>query len=181
MSRPLGAIFAGGRARRFGSDKALALYQGRPLIAHAAAWLDRYVGRIVICGGAASLPGIARIDDWPAAGLGPLGALCAALRHAATSECDTVLSMGCDTPSLPPVLAQRLFAAGAPCYIAEMPLIGLWPAGDWERLERHLQAAPDRSMRGWSAHIGATSVSLGRDIPNINAPADLAALERSEG
>ena len=39
MSR-LGAVIAGGRSSRFGSDKAMALWQGRPLIDHA---IDRLV------------------------------------------------------------------------------------------------------------------------------------------
>ena len=34
--RILGAILAGGQARRFGSNKALARLHGEPLIAHAA-------------------------------------------------------------------------------------------------------------------------------------------------
>ena len=46
----LGAVIAGGRSTRFGSDKALALIGGERLIDRTIAALDPQVDRLVVCG-----------------------------------------------------------------------------------------------------------------------------------
>jgi CTP:molybdopterin cytidylyltransferase MocA len=108
VSRLLGAVLAGGQSRRFGSDKALAELDDRPLIAHAAAALEPYVDTVAICGRAFA-PYLA-LADRPAPGLGPLGGLAAALRHAADNGFAQVLSIGCDVPALPAALVEALIA-----------------------------------------------------------------------
>eukprot|EP00611_Tribonema_gayanum_P009759 TRINITY_DN19634_c0_g1_i1.p3 TRINITY_DN19634_c0_g1~~TRINITY_DN19634_c0_g1_i1.p3 ORF type:complete len:108 (-),score=11.69 TRINITY_DN19634_c0_g1_i1:38-361(-) len=67
----LGAILAGGQARRFGSDKAQALYEGARLIDRVAAALAAQCEAVVVCGREEA--GFACIPDWPESGLGPLG------------------------------------------------------------------------------------------------------------
>jgi molybdopterin-guanine dinucleotide biosynthesis protein A len=174
MTRLLGAVLAGGQSRRFGSDKALAELDHRPLIAHAAAALEPYVDTVAICG--RIFPPYLPLQDRPAPGLGPLGGLAAALRHAADSDFDGVLSIGCDIPVLPAALVEALVAGGAPIAVRTLPICGLWRASDADRLDQHLAATDDRSMRGWLAACGGTW--FGGDIPlaNINTPGDLAAL-----
>ncbi len=164
----LGAVLAGGQSRRFGSDKALALLAGTPLIAHVLDALRPQVAALVVVGrdhaGERSLP------DRPAPGLGPLGGLAAALSHAAAHGFDAVLTSGCDLPDLPPDLRERL--APAPAVATGQPLLGLWPAALAERLDRHLADGGDRSLRRWVAVAGAREVDLGR-FRNVNTPADL--------
>ena len=46
----LGAIMAGGAASRFGSDKALALFEGRPLIDHVAQALADQAAAVIVVG-----------------------------------------------------------------------------------------------------------------------------------
>lgn len=48
--RLLGAILAGGRSRRFGTDKAVAQWNGAPLLAHCVAALSPQVDHVVLCG-----------------------------------------------------------------------------------------------------------------------------------
>ncbi|MBA3896663.1 MAG: NTP transferase domain-containing protein, partial [Sphingomonadaceae bacterium] len=62
----LGAVLAGGASRRFGSDKALAMRDGRPLIAHVVDALATQVDAVVVCG--RDWGGLPSIADRPAPG-----------------------------------------------------------------------------------------------------------------
>src|SRR3546814_20571783 len=81
--RLLGAVLAGGRSSRFGSDKALAMLDGRTLLDHAAAALGAHVETVVICG--RHVPGMTGLADRPAADMGPLGGLNAATHQSRKS------------------------------------------------------------------------------------------------
>lgn len=164
----LGAILAGGRSRRFGSDKALALLpDGRTLLDHAAAGLAPHVARVVICG----RPG--GLADRPEPDLGPLGGLNAALHHALAHGFAGVLSSACDMPIYPAVLPALLMRDG-PAFLAGQPLLGWWPSALADELDAHLRESNNRSIRGWSERISARGVAMGSfDVPNINRPDDL--------
>ncbi|WP_033922162.1 molybdenum cofactor guanylyltransferase [Sphingomonas sp. 37zxx] len=168
--RLLGAILAGGLSRRFGSDKAQALLDGTPLIDRVIAALTPQVDAVILCGRA---PGLA---DRPPGGLGPLAGLNAALHHAQALGFDAVLSVPCDAPYLPGDL--RLILGEGPAFIADQPVIGLWPASLAARLDLHLSTDGDRSLRGWARIAGAAARSA-PPIANINTAADLAALGTS--
>lgn len=166
----LGAIFAGGIARRFGSDKAAAMIDGRAMIEHVAARLATQCDALVIVGRA--WPGIETIADCPCPGLGPLGALAGALTHAQARGFDLVLTSGCDLPNLPRDLAERL--APPPAVAAGQPLLGIWRSADAPALVAWLEAGGDRAMRSWIAETGARRVELAAPPANINTPDDLA-------
>ncbi len=172
MNRTLGAILAGGQSRRFGKDKALALLDGRPLIERAIGAIIEQVSEIVIVG----RNGDSGIADRPQPGLGPLGGLNAALHHARENGFDTVVTIGCDMPFLPRDLVAQLQATGVPSFLQSMPIVGYWPASLADRLDAHLAAHTDRSMRHWAKAAGAVALHLPIVLPNINTPADLAAL-----
>jgi molybdopterin-guanine dinucleotide biosynthesis protein A len=172
MARILGAILAGGQSTRFGSDKALALLDGRPLIEHAAAALAPYVEKLVVCG--RDDPRWTCLPDQPAPGMGPLGGLAAALLHAQQQGLDGVLSTGCDMPSLPAELIEALIGE-EPAVIESQQLIGYWPATLAERLIDHLGRCERRSIRQWMAVVEPRLVVPADPLPNINRPEDLAA------
>ncbi|TVV70910.1 molybdenum cofactor guanylyltransferase [Sphingomonas solaris] len=173
----LGAIFAGGAARRFGGDKAAAPIGGRAMIEHVAARLAPQCDALVIVG--REWPGLTTVADRPRPGLGPLGALAGALTHARATGHDLVLTSGCDLPDLPLDLAARL--APAPAVVRGQPLLGLWHAADADRLAAWLEGDNDRAMRSWIAAIDARRVSLERDPANINTQSELAAYLAREG
>ena len=168
----LGAILAGGQSRRFGSDKAEALLDGRPLIAHVYEALRRQCRAVILCGRRGSAP---FLEDRPRPGLGPLGGLCAALAQGAATGFDAVLSVPCDVPDLPADLLLRLSHARQPAFVSSLPVIGLWPCALSPLLDAYLEESTDRSLRGWARAAGAHAVDLPQAPSNINSPGDLAA------
>lgn len=180
MTRILGVVLVGGQSRRFGSDKAFATYAGRTLLAHVVEALAVQTDAVILCGppGAAlAALGLPIVADRPGRGLGPLGGLNAALHAASSRGFDAVLTAGCDTPQLPRDLAARLAAGVLPAVLADLPIIGLWPASLGNRLDQHLAETADRSMRHWVRVAGAAMLTLDAPLANINTPADLAALD----
>ena len=166
----LGAILAGGRARRFGSDKAQALYEGARLIDRVAAALAVQSGAVVVCG--REEPGFTCIPDWPDAGLGPLGGLAAALRHAEVGGFTRVLSAGVDVPDLPHDLAATLAGEGA-AIVESQPVVGLWPVAIFPALEAFLHGE-GRSLYRFADAINARRIDLPTPLMNVNRPEDLA-------
>ena len=174
MSRLLGAILAGGESSRFGSDKALAILQGKPLIEHAIDALRPVVDEVVLSGRPHGR--FLAVADRPAPAMGPLGGLNAVLHHAAGHDFDAVLSVGCDTPSLPPALFARLRAAQGPAYVAHLPVIGIWPASLAARLDAFLGEDRKHSIRAWAEAVSAEAIYWPA-LANVNEPADLRALD----
>ncbi|WP_285712627.1 molybdenum cofactor guanylyltransferase [Erythrobacter oryzae] len=168
-TRLLGAILAGGQARRFGSDKAQALFEGARLIDRVAAALSAQCAAVVVCGREEA--GFACLPDWPEPGLGPLGGLAAALRHAGEQDFDGVLSAGVDVPDLPFDLATSLAGEGA-AIVESQPVVGLWPVSAAPLLEAFL-AGGGRSLYRFADHVGARRVELPRALMNVNYPEDL--------
>ena len=167
-------ILAGGMARRFGSDKALAMIDGRAMLDHVADRLRPQCDALMVSG--RDWPGLDRLDDLPAPGLGPLGGLAGALAFARSHGFDAVLTAGCDLPGLPLDLRARF---GSPSAILRgQPTIGLWssdlagPLAGWLA-----SAAADRSIRAWAILAEARWVAADGEIANVNTPADLAAFD----
>jgi len=172
----LGAILAGGQARRFGADKAAAQLDGVAMIDRIAAILRPQVDALVVVG--RDWEGLVSVPDRPAPGLGPLGGLAGALAHAQAEGFTHLLTSGCDLPDLPADLLAAL--TPGPAAIAGQPLLGLWPATLAGTLANYLRGGGDQAMRSWIAHTGTRRVVLDGPLANINTQADLAAfLSRS--
>lgn len=165
----LGALLAGGASRRFGSDKALALLDGRSLIEHVIAHLAPQCAALVVVGRRHG--DLISLTDRPAGGLGPLAALNAALHYAADHGYSGVLSAPCDMPELPENLAKLL--GRGPAVLADQPVVGLWPVEVAPHLEAWL-ATGKRSVTKFAKHIGAAEAVLPLPLANINTPVDLA-------
>lgn len=169
--RVLGAILAGGRSSRFGSDKALAEIDGRPMLEHVAERLRAQCDALVVAG--RDWPGLRRVDDRPEPGLGPLGGLAGALAYGQANGFDAVLSSSCDLPALPHDLLAMLGAPDA--LLQRQPTIGLWSAAHADALADYLRGDRSRSIRAWADTIKASTIAWGDGLANINTPADLAA------
>lgn len=173
----LGAVLAGGQSSRFGSDKALAELGGQTLIARAMDMLSGWCEHVVVVGReTAPAP---TLPDWPRSGMGPLAGIAAALHHARDQGYAAVLTCGVDSAELPEDLLQLL--EPAPAYLADQPVIGLWPASAAEALEAILTADGRHSMLQFAEAIDARPVKSAAKAANINTQADLAALEKPHG
>ena len=168
--RVLGAVLAGGRSRRFGSDKAAALLGGRPLLDHVVEALVPQVDAIVVCG--RRHPTLSVLGDRPGPDLGPLGGLNAALHHAAAQGFELVLTAGCDMPGFDRDILATL-QGHEPAVLLGQQVVGLWPAALAPRLDDYLASATDFSIRAWMREVGARELPFGRMIANVNSPADL--------
>ena len=173
----LGVVLAGGKSTRFGSDKALAELGGRTLIARAVDALAGWCEYVVVVGReTAPAP---TLPDWPLPGMGPLAGLAAALHLARDEGYEAVLSCGVDSAGLPDDLLTLL--SPAPAYLADQPVIGLWPASASPVLDALLESDARHSMRAFSEAIGAKPVKSAAKPANINTPADLSAAEQRDG
>lgn len=105
-----GFILAGGKSSRMGTDKALALFRGQPLIANALAIL-REAGLIAAISG--TRPDLsAYAEDIPDTftDVGPLGGVHAALSSSMVKEWNVFLPV--DMPLMSPVLLRQMIGKG---------------------------------------------------------------------
>lgn len=172
MSRPrvLGAVLAGGRSSRFGSDKAVAMFDGRPLIECVITALNGQVDAVIVCG--RRHPGLVSVVDWPTPDLGPLGGLNAALHYAGQHGFELVLTAGCDMPDFRSNILETLIDH-EPIVLEGQRLIGLWPANLASKLDDFLAASKDHSIRAWMRAVGANEAPFAGVIANINTSDDL--------
>ena len=165
----LGLILAGGQSSRFGSDKAAALHQGRPLIDHVADALRPHVDALAVAG--RDWPECIRIEDAPQPGLGPLGGLLGGLIYAGQNGFDAVLTSGCDTLSLMPTHIAALHPG--PAVLETLPVVGLWPTALGPALADWMVQTQRHALYGFARAVDARLVTVAEPPANINQPSDL--------
>lgn len=168
--RVLGAVLGGGQSTRFGSDKAVAMLGGKPLMGHAIDGLRPHAAQVIAVG--RDWPELERVEDLPAPGLGPLGGLLGALTFAQAKGFDLILTCGCDTVGLVPETVAAL--SPAPAVLDALPIVGLWPAGLAGVLREWVADPANRSVYRFADHVGARRVKVEKLPANINQPEDLA-------
>ncbi|PEQ13124.1 molybdenum cofactor guanylyltransferase [Novosphingobium sp. PC22D] len=172
----LGAVLAGGRSLRFGSDKALAEIDGQTLIARAVDALSGWCEHVVVVG--RELAPAPTLPDWPRPGLGPLAGLASALHLANDEDYASVLTCGVDAPDLPDDLPGLL--GEAPACLAAQPVVGIWPARAAATIEALLLDEEERhSMYRFAELCGARLVECAIPPANINTVQDLDAARRT--
>ncbi|WP_284053201.1 molybdenum cofactor guanylyltransferase [Stakelama marina] len=169
MSHIVGAVLAGGSARRFGSDKALALVNGKPLIEHAADALRRHADSVIIVG--REYPGAECVPDLPRPGQGPLGGICGALMHASATGAQSVMTVPCDVPFPPESLFEAL--AQPSCWCEDHPVFGHWRTGIAERLFEWMTFREERSVRAFAVEAGASPIRSPKPIRDVDTPEDM--------
>lgn len=176
------AITAGGRSSRFGSDKALALLRGQPLLRHVADSLQGCPQRLLIApAGKYVLDGWKVIPD-TRPGEGPLAGLEAALAHTRT---EWLAFTGVDLPGLTPEFWVTLARARTPGALAVLPLdregrpqalAGLYRRELLGRVTDLLEGGERRLKVAAPPESSVLVGGLSHHLRNVNTPDDLAAL-----
>lgn len=115
-------IIAGGKSRRFGDDKSLFMFRGRPLIEYVVEAIQQVIEKIVIVGdnsGKFDYLGLPSHGDI-ISGIGPLGGLHTALKIAETEK---IFVFACDMPGLNTGLIRYMSALTIGSHDAIVPVI----------------------------------------------------------
>lgn len=184
-------VLAGGLSRRMGTDKALAMLGGRPLMRHVVARLAPQVATLAVNANgdtARFAPfGLPVLPDPIPDFQGPLAGILAAMHWAQDLRKTYVLTVPADAPFIPADLAAQMRtgigdaeAAVATSHNGEdHPTVALWRASLAGELAAWLKAGTERSVRAWiatrrSARIAFADGTGGDPFFNVNTPEDLA-------
>ena len=187
-----GYVLAGGASSRFGTDKALAEFQGQTMLARTAKLLSTAISNVKIVSPTAKLPDAAYKtipDRWP--GEGPLGGILTALLDA-QSETNTnawCLIVSCDMPFLTAewlrFLPERAVQSEAEAIVPKSakgwePLCACWRVSAAEIVLPSFEAGTRKITEALNAlHVEVLDEkdwkrfdSDGRLFWNMNTPAD---------
>ncbi|MFT3728202.1 MAG: molybdenum cofactor guanylyltransferase [Terricaulis sp.] len=193
LARTAGLVLAGGRSSRFGTDKALAQFQGelllaracRPLRALSACAVSVKLGSAVAVH--ASEQGMDLVNDDPLAPAGPLSGILAGFDWAHARGFSFLATVPCDAPLLPLDLAPTLLAGRGQARAAYAetshgvhPLCAVWKTEIRDVLRPILSRGKHPSVRALLAEIGAAPVwfEAADAFANANTRDVLSELER---
>lgn len=106
----VGAVMAGGKSSRMGSEKALLAVEGRPMISYVTGTLSQLFSEVIICGADPQryeFLGFRVVRD-VFQRCGPLAGIHTALTHSAGRP---VFVLSCDMPFVPPELVHHILAS----------------------------------------------------------------------
>jgi molybdopterin-guanine dinucleotide biosynthesis protein A len=182
-----GFVLAGGESVRMGREKALLELGGVPIVVRTARLLEALAGPPSVIGPPERLSGLGLrvvMDDWP--GLGPLGGIATALRHA---DKPWSIILSCDLPYLSgkwlEFLIGRALLSPADALLPQNdggpePLCAMYH----KRCEATVAAALARGVRKVTDGIAGLTIayipapewkafdSEGRLFKNMNTPSD---------
>jgi molybdopterin-guanine dinucleotide biosynthesis protein A len=192
--RIAGVLLAGGRSSRFGAEKAVALFGGKPLmdtVVSAFAELPRFAVSAKPASAAAARArdwGVVVLHDDASAPEGPLAGIAAGLDWGKREKFDFIATAPCDAPLLPAELFRRLAegVGAAPAAYAvtdegEHPLCALWRIELCEQVKARLAAGEHPAARAFLEEVGAARIHFddARAFANANTAGALSALGRN--
>lgn len=184
----VGVVIAGGRSVRFGGEKAVAVYRGRPLLLWAVQRLQRCCDVVVVnarpgteASALAASQGLPVLHDMPGDPDGPLAGVKVALAWAAARGARTVAVSPCDAPLLPEDVFPRLVAAAGPgaAYVetseGRQPMCAVWPVAALPTLESALTGGAHPATWRMLEGLDAKRVRFDQaeDFANVNTRAEL--------
>ncbi|MEO7027433.1 MAG: molybdenum cofactor guanylyltransferase [Caulobacteraceae bacterium] len=144
--RLAGLVLAGGRSKRFGSEKAVALFRGRPMLDWSLDALATVCGAVAVSARAESAAadlargrGLPVLADDPDIPEGPLAGIAAGIAWARNSGFTHLATLPCDAPLVGAEQLRRLIAEAAATGAfavtpdGPQPLIAIWPVAAFQR------------------------------------------------
>lgn len=191
-ARVAGLVLAGGRSLRFGGEKAVARFNGTPLLLLAARRLQPSCERVAVsvrprteAQAVAEANGFPTLFDAAGDATGPLAGVKSGLAWAMTIGALLLAVSPCDAPLLPGDLFARLIhgakggAAMAETADGSQPLCALWPVAALPLVSKVLEGGAHPPTWQVLEQLGARKVRF--DPPdafaNINTREELAAIE----
>ncbi|HWK21787.1 MAG TPA: molybdenum cofactor guanylyltransferase [Ureibacillus sp.] len=186
----VGVILTGGLSRRFGSPKALAMYESHMFYEIVAQRLAPFVDKVIISTSKQLLPrwekakNLTNIkivtDEDRFAGEGPLAGIYSAM---VAEEADQYLVLPCDTPFIGVEILEQLICSNSSadviafqCQNRKHPLVGFYRRSNLEQIALFLESGNRRVMDYLT--IVETSWIMAKPeyegmFQNINQPQDL--------
>jgi molybdopterin-guanine dinucleotide biosynthesis protein A len=188
----LGVVIAGGRSLRFGGEKAVAVYAGRPLLLWAVDRLLQACAQVAVnarpgtaAEALAKAHGLPVLPDAAGDASGPLAGVKAGLHWALEHGATSLAVSPCDAPLLPTDLYLRLTAAGgegaamAETSEGRQPLCAIWPVTALAQLVPAMANGAHPPTWRMLEELGAVKVRF--DPPeafaNLNTRQDLERIE----
>jgi molybdopterin-guanine dinucleotide biosynthesis protein A len=193
LSRTGGLLLAGGRSERFGGEKAVALFRGRPLMDVVSNCFAGCAALAVSASAGSAAEAHAQrqtlqvLHDDARYPSGPLVGVCSGLNWANEKGLDFLATAPCDAPFLPRDVFVRLVSsigAGAGAYAVtaqgEHPLCATWRTSLATPLSQTLQSGVHPPVRDFLAEYGVVRVLFDgeRQFANANTLEELRLLER---
>jgi molybdopterin-guanine dinucleotide biosynthesis protein A len=180
-----GAILAGGKSSRMGTNKALLQLDGRPLVAHIASTLQEIFERVILVTNDPSAYGFLGLEAFGDIyqECGPLGGIHSALVNAGSAD---IFVTACDTPFVTRDLVRYIVGldSNAPARIPSLnqqlhPLCGLYTHNCLPAIVDRLESRRLRVL-DFVESIQAAVMPISPDLPfyrenlfsNFNAPED---------
>jgi molybdenum cofactor guanylyltransferase len=188
----VGVVIAGGRSLRFGGEKAVAQFAGKPLLSWAASRLALACHQVAVNARAgteaaalAQTEGFAVLNDSPGDPDGPLSGVKVGLQWAQALGARSLAVSPCDAPLLPDDLYVRLaVAAGDGAAMAmtlegRQPLCAIWPVSALPMVTAALADGAHPATWRMLEQAGAVAVHFEQPqaFANLNTREDLARLE----
>lgn len=184
----LGAVLAGGRSSRFGSDKGLTRFGGDRLIDRAAETLREVCDVVVVVSSwpEHEVEGAVRIPDLRQ-DHGPLGGIEAALLHGQDIGASAVFVLACDLPTVDASVVHSLVDAigDAPAVAPRRdgppgfePLCAMYRTACADATTRLLDEG-ERGVYALFERVGGRAIQMAdaSSLLNVNTPSDLARAE----
>jgi molybdopterin-guanine dinucleotide biosynthesis protein A len=180
-----GAVLAGGKSSRMGTDKALLTLDGRPFVSHVASTLQAVFNRVILVTNDASAYGFLGLETFEDvfADCGPLGGIHSALTHAGGGD---IFVSACDTPLITSDLVRYIIgfqssaSARIPSFDQQLhPLCGLYTQDCIPNIVERLKSRRLRVL-DFIEVAQATVIPISPELPfykedlfiNFNSPED---------